>query len=155
MSDTDDSASSDVFSEEKRSEIMSRVRSEDTSPELRVRSTLHRLGFRFRLHRRDLPGSPDIVLPKYRTVVFVHGCFWHRHPDCKRATLPRQNREFWRKKLSRNVQRDEEAQARLKALGWRVIVLWTCELRCSNEKLSEYLSTLIKEGSNSRDATRD
>ena len=89
---------SDSYSIEKRSQMMARVKSKDTKPELRVRSALHGMGYRFRVHRKDLPGNPDIVLPKHQTVIFVHGCFWHQHPGCKKATLPKQNAEFWRSK---------------------------------------------------------
>lgn len=119
----------DVFSPEKRSEIMSLVRSRNTKPELKVRSALHRLGYRFRVHRRDLSGSPDIVLPKYRTVVFVHGCFWHQHVGCKKATIPKTNHDKWQQKLERNVLRDQEAIMDLEAKGWKVVVLWECDLR--------------------------
>ena len=118
---------SDVFPEWKRREIMSRVRNKDTRAELIVRSILHRLGFRFRLHRSDLPGSPDIVLPRYRTAIFVHGCFWHGH-DCPRGKLPMRNRSFWEAKILRNRQRDREAIQALAALGWRTIVIWSCRL---------------------------
>jgi DNA mismatch endonuclease (patch repair protein) len=127
----------DIYSPAKRSEIMSRVPSQGTVPEMRVRRALHRLGFRFRLHRRDLPGSPDLVLPKHRVVVFVHGCFWHQHPGCKKATVPKQNRKFWIAKLARNCQRDQEVEAALIALGWRVITVWECEIRHSDNWLSE------------------
>lgn len=106
---------------------MSRVRNKNTQAELVVRSILHRLGFRFRLHRRDLPGSPDIVLPKYRTVVFIHGCFWHGH-HCPRGKLPTKNREFWENKINRNVDRDRAAVRELGELGWRSIVVWSCRL---------------------------
>lgn len=107
---------------------MSRVRSKDTAPELLVRSILHRLGYRFRLHRKDLPGNPDIVLPKYHTVIFVHGCFWHQHPGCKKAVIPRDNSEYWSAKLARNVRRDTETRRKLDELGWETIVLWGCEI---------------------------
>ncbi len=96
----------DMFTPEKRSQIMSRVRSKNTKPELEVRSALHAMGYRFRLHRKDLPGKPDVVLPKYRTALFVHGCFWHQHPGCRKATLPKNNANFWREKLEGNVARD-------------------------------------------------
>ena len=119
----------DIFSKEKRSDIMSRVRSRNTKPELKVRSALHKMGYRFRLHRKDLPGSPDITLPKYSAVVFVHGCFWHQHPGCRKATIPKTNREKWEQKLNRNIERDETAKNQLAAEGWKVIVLWECELR--------------------------
>jgi len=107
---------------------MSRVRSRNTKPELVVRSLLHRMGFRFRVNRGDLPGRPDIVLPRYKTVVFVHGCFWHRHTGCKRATTPSTRREFWEAKFRANVMRDRRNGRELKKAGWRVIVLWECEV---------------------------
>ena len=119
----------DSLTPQHRSWNMSRIRSKDTSPERAVRSLLHRLGYRFRLHRKDLPGNPDIVLPKYGTVVFVHGCFWHRHPGCKYATTPRTRTEFWQQKFDRNVERDARAAAALRERGWRVIVVWECELK--------------------------
>lgn len=107
---------------------MSRIRSVNTRPEREVRSLLHILGFRFRLHRRDLPGSPDIVLPKYCAVVFVHGCFWHQHSGCRAAYKPASNIKYWAPKLARNKERDKENEKALKALGWNVIVVWECEL---------------------------
>jgi DNA mismatch endonuclease (patch repair protein) len=113
----------------RRSELMSRIRSGDTKPELAVRKLLHALGLRFRLHRRDLPGKPDIVLPRFRTVIFVHGCFWHQHPGCKLASDPKSRREYWIPKLAGNVRRDTLAQAALRASGWRVEVIWECESR--------------------------
>jgi DNA mismatch endonuclease (patch repair protein) len=108
---------------------MSRVRQRDTSAEIAVRSALHRLGYRFRLHRRDLPGSPDIVMPRHRTVIFVHGCFWHRHAGCRRTTSPKTNTAFWLAKFAANVERDARKGAELEALGWRVIVIWECETK--------------------------
>src|SRR5215210_2417244 len=108
---------------------MSRVRGADTKPEIRVRSFLHRLGYRFRLHRRDLPGRPDIVLARYGTVIFVHGCFWHQHPGCSKASLPETNRGEWTSKLARNVERDRENQGVLREAGWRVVTIWECELK--------------------------
>ena len=99
----------------------------DTRPELRVRRALHSMGYRFRLHRKDLPGTPDIVLPKYRTCIFVHGCFWHRHEGCKKATTPKSNESFWQDKFARNVLRDEESRRALEALGWNVVIVWECE----------------------------
>lgn len=118
----------DRVSPEVRSRMMSRVRSRNTAAEIRVRSYLHRAGFRYRLHEAKLPGSPDIVLPKYRAVVFVHGCFWHQHPGCPRASLPKSNTEFWRNKLSRNIERDLENRRALESSGWKVFVVWTCEI---------------------------
>lgn len=133
----------DCFTPEKRSEVMSRVRSENTSPEIKVRRTLHRMGYRFRLHRRDLPGSPDVVLPKHRIALFVHGCFWHRHPGCRRATVPKKNSEFWVAKLERNTQRDEQAQRELRELGWNVVVIWECEVPRRTELLEARLEELL------------
>lgn len=118
----------DRFSTTKRSEIMSHVRGKDTAPELQVRSWLHALGYRFRLHRKDLPGRPDIVLARYRVAVFVHGCFWHQHPGCLKATLPKPNRERWAAKLARNVERDRENREALELAGWAVAIVWECEL---------------------------
>jgi len=118
----------DRYTPEKRSEVMSRIGGKDTKPELTVRRLLHRLGYRFRLHRKDLPGKPDIVLPKLRLVILVHGCFWHGCEKCNRGTrVPKTNTAFWVKKISENRRRDAEAQCRLADLGWHVIVLWQCE----------------------------
>ena len=117
----------DRVSSEKRSEIMRSVGTEDTGPEMIVRSAAHRLGFRFRLHDRKLPGKPDLVLPRWRTVIFVHGCFWHRHQNCKKATTPRSNVDFWEKKFSANVVRDARNCEELQRQGWRVVIIWQCE----------------------------
>ncbi len=108
---------------------MAAIRSQNTQPELKVRSLLHRLGYRYRLHRRDLPGSPDIVLPKHRTVIFVHGCFWHRHLGCRYTTTPKTRAEFWVRKFEQNVERDRWQQQMLREMGWSVMVIWECELR--------------------------
>lgn len=109
---------------------MSRIRGKDTVPELTVRKLLHRLGFRFRLHRRDIPGNPDITLPKYRTVVFVHGCYWHRHKECDRGrSVPSTNRKFWLAKFKKNTERDTEVTNQLEAAGWRVLIVWECETK--------------------------
>jgi len=128
----------DMFDQQKRSEIMSRVHSNNTSPEIRVRKLLHRIGYRFRLHRQDLPGKPDIVLPKYKTVIFVHGCFWHGCPVCRHAQVrPQTNTEYWNKKLDRTMARDKENIERLRSLGWRVLVIWECETRKRREEALE------------------
>lgn len=119
----------DRYTRQKRSALMSKVRGKDTKPEKLVRSMLHRMGFRFRLHRKDLPGRPDIVLPKHRTVVFVHGCFWHRHPGCKKTSFPQTNTRFWEAKLAGNMDRDARNMEELARLGWKVIVVWECELK--------------------------
>ncbi len=119
----------DHLTKEKRSWNMSRIRSKDTKPELLVRSLLHHLGYRFRLHSKKLPGKPDIVLAKYKTVIFVHGCFWHRHNDCSRATTPKSNQEYWNSKFNRNVQRFSDVSEQIKNLGWNVMVVWECEIK--------------------------
>jgi len=123
------SAVADVFTKAKRSWIMSRVRSKDTVPERIVRSFLHRRGFRFSLNKRGLPGTPDIVLARHRAVVFVHSCFFHGHPGCKRATVPATNRAFWARKIRRNRDRDADAARALRRLGWRVVVVWECQAK--------------------------
>ena len=119
----------DVFSEAKRSAVMRRVRGKDTSPEVRVRKVLTRLGARYRLHRADLPGKPDIVLPGRRLVLFVHGCFWHGHDCARGARVPKANRDYWLAKVGRNRARDLAAREALAALGWRVETIWECELK--------------------------
>ena len=121
---------------------MRQVHSKDTVPEKKVRSLLHGLGFRFRLHRSDLPGKPDIVLPKYRTVIFIHGCFWHRHPGCPKASTPATRRDYWLPKFERTKQRDRINQAKLIKLGWRVLIVWECEIR-DLEHLGEILTQTI------------
>ena len=119
----------DTLSTEARSRLMSRIKGRDTKPELLVRSTAHRLGLRFRLHDKRLAGKPDLVLPKHRTVIFVHGCFWHGH-DCPRgARTPKANREYWTAKVARNAARDARTAAELTAAGWRVETIWECELK--------------------------
>lgn len=118
----------DTLTPQKRSWNMSRIRSTNTKPEVLVRSLLHQMGYRFRIHRKDLPGKPDIVLPKHRTVIFVHGCFWHRHQECKYAYTPKSRIIFWEKKFEENVRRDEKNQLDLKNLNWKVMVIWECEL---------------------------
>lgn len=119
----------DKLTPAQRSWNMSRIRSGDTKPERIVRSLLHQMGFRFRLHRKDLPGTPDIVLPKYHSVVFVHGCFWHRHENCKDCTTPKTNSEFWLEKFRKNVERDKRVTQKLEGMGWHVIIVWACEVR--------------------------
>lgn len=119
----------DVISQEKRSELMSRIRGSDTRPEFSVRQGLHRAGFRFRLHQRKLPGCPDVVLPKYRAVIFVHGCFWHRHPNCPLAYRPKSRIGFWSEKFRQNRARDRRQERELRDSGWRVLVVWECSLR--------------------------
>ena len=117
----------DRLSKERRSWNMSRIRGKNTTPEKAVRSILHRMGYRFRLHGKKLPGRPDIVLPKYKTVVFVHGCFWHRHRGCKNCTTPTHRRAWWVNKLEGNAERDQAHRRTLRKLGWRIVVVWECE----------------------------
>lgn len=116
----------------RRSWNMSRIRGKDTVPEIRVRSIIHRMGFRFGLHSRDLPGKPDIVLRRLKTVVWVHGCFWHRHAGCDQTTMPKSNVNAWKKKFLSNVARDARNRRSIRALGWQAIIVWQCEL--GNEK---------------------
>jgi len=118
----------DIVSKEARSKMMSGIKGKNTKPEVLVRSMLHKMGFRFRLHRKDLPGKPDIVLPRYRTVIFVHGCFWHRHDNCKFAYEPKSRRDFWETKFKANVQRHFTVENLLVEMGWKVIVIWECEI---------------------------
>ncbi len=135
----------DVFTPEQRSEVMRRVRSTNTSPEMAVRRLLTRMGLRYRLHRKDLPGKPDIVFASRRAVVFVHGCFWHGH-DCPRgARAPKANADYWQAKISRNRARDIRTEATLTALGWRVVTVWECEL-ASPQALEARLATLLLSG---------
>jgi DNA mismatch endonuclease (patch repair protein) len=117
----------DRLSRERRSWNMSRIRGKDTEPEKRVRSALHRAGYRFRLHSKKLPGRPDVVLPKYRTVVLVHGCFWHRHKGCRFAYTPKSRVAFWNTKLDANIERDRRSARELRRLGWKVVTIWECE----------------------------
>lgn len=133
----------DVVDARTRSRMMSGIRGKNTRPEILVRCGLHAQGFRFRLHRKDLPGSPDIVLPRRRAVVLVHGCFWHRHHDCSYATHPKTRPVFWQEKFAANVARDARNTARLEALGWRVATVWECALKsepgAAVDRLSQWL----------------
>jgi DNA mismatch endonuclease (patch repair protein) len=133
----------DRLTKQRRSWNMSRIRGKDTSPEKRVRSVLHKMGFRFRLHAKNLAGRPDIVLPKYKTVVFVHGCFWHRHKGCKDATMPKTRTEWWRTKLEGNAARDVRNRGALRRAGWRVLTVWECGTE-EPDKLMRRLERLLK-----------
>jgi DNA mismatch endonuclease (patch repair protein) len=133
----------DHLTKEKRSWNMSRIRSRDTHPEITVRSLLHKLGYRFRLHKKSLPGKPDIVLPKYKTVIFVHGCFWHRHKGCKRCTTPTTNQKYWLPKFERNIVKDKENRKNLRKAGYASIIIWECEIK-NMKKLSTKLNKAIK-----------
>lgn len=128
---------SDVHTPEQRSFNMSRIRGADTKPEILLRSLLHRAGFRFRKNVRSLPGTPDIVLPKYRTVIFVHGCFWHRHEGCRFATSPKSNVTFWQEKFAATVQRDRRNEDWLRAEGWSVITVWECAIKSDPKAILE------------------
>ena len=119
----------DVFTKSKRSQIMARVHSKDTTAELIVRSTLHRLGYRFSLSSKKLPGKPDIVLSRFHKLIFVHGCFWHQHKGCKASERPSSNSDYWNNKLDRNILRDKKNIASLKTSGWDVLVVWECQIR--------------------------
>ncbi len=118
---------------------MSRIRAKNTKPEIVVRSLLHRAGYRFRLHVEQLSGKPDIVLPKYRTLIFVHGCFWHRHSHCKYAYTPKSRRQFWLNKFKQNVKRDEIVENELRKLGWNVITVWECEISGDSVKNKRFV----------------
>lgn len=135
----------DIVSKEKRSRMMSGIKGKNTKPELLLRSALHKLGFRFRIQRKDLPGKPDIVLPKYKTIIFVHGCFWHRHPGCKYAYTPKSNIEFWTSKLEGNVIRDRLTEKALEEMGWRILIVWECEVKTLIENDSFLRSMITKE----------
>lgn len=133
----------DIWTPEKRSEVMSRIRSGNTKPERIVRSWLHRSGYRFRLHRKNLPGSPDIVLSRLFLAIFVHGCFWHRHPDCKYAYNPKTNVDKWERKFRENVDRDQRVQKKLRETGWRVVVIWECQVKSG--KFADILTNVFEE----------
>jgi DNA mismatch endonuclease (patch repair protein) len=135
----------DVVDPATRSRMMSGIRGKDTKPELLVRKYLHARGLRFRLHVKYLPGKPDMVFPKYRAVVFVHGCFWHHHGGCKYATIPSTRSDFWANKLSGNVARDQYQFAALEGFGWRVFVVWECELQDSAERLESLYSEITND----------
>ena len=140
----------DIVTPARRSEIMARIQGRDTVPEVVVRRTAHRLGFRFRLYRKDLPGRPDLVFPRYRAVVFVHGCFWHRHDGCRFAYNPRSRVRFWTDKFRQNVARDHRTEVALRSLRWRVLVIWECETRDDSVvagRLERFLRTADIEGS--------
>ena len=133
----------DIVDSRRRSEMMAGIKGRDTKPELVVRRIAHRLGFRFRLHRKDLPGRPDLVFPRHRLAVFVHGCFWHRHEECRYSYTPRSRVEFWMEKFTQNVDRDRRDQEALQDLGWQVLVIWECETR-DEETVRQYLQGWIE-----------
>ncbi|MCC6795305.1 MAG: DNA mismatch endonuclease Vsr [Candidatus Hydrogenedentes bacterium] len=132
----------DTVSSQKRSEIMSRVRGRDTNPEMLVRKAIHRMGFRYRLHVSTLPGKPDLVFPSRKKVIFVHGCFWHRHKKCPNARIPKSRIEFWQEKLEGNSKRDRLNRRKLRGMGWTVLVIWECELAALESMNSRILKFL-------------
>lgn len=134
----------DHLSTTRRSWNMAQIRGSNTAPEKRLRSLLHRKGFRFVLHDRRLSGKPDIVLPKYKAAIFVHGCFWHRHRGCKNATNPSTRRDFWQEKFSQNVKRDARNRAELRKAGWRVFVIWECKLQADGRETTKELISKIR-----------
>jgi len=140
----------DILSQEQRSVLMSRVRSSGTKPEWILRCALHRLGFRYILKNKHLPGNPDLVFPKYRTVIFAHGCFWHRHAGCKDASMPKSNESFWTKKFSENLQRDAMAVEALSQKGWKVIIVWECELMNKTIETIEKVAQAIRSNLHTR-----
>jgi DNA mismatch endonuclease, patch repair protein len=135
----------DIWTKQKRSEVMSRIKGKNTKPEITLRSQLFKQGFRFRIHAKSLPGIPDIVLPKYNTAIFVHGCFWHFHKDCSEGRIPSSNSKFWQKKLQNNVKKDKLHLSELKKNGWNVIVVWECEIEKRLESSLIRLSAKIKQ----------
>ena len=138
----------DRLTSQKRSWNMSRIRSRDTSPELAVRKVLYRMGYRYRLHSAVVPGKPDIVLTKFKSVIFVHGCFWHRHPGCKFAYTPKSREEFWTNKFEANVRRDEVVKKQLSESGWRYLTIWECETK-NSETIENMLRGFLGENGQS------
>ncbi len=137
-----------------RSLLMAKIGSKNSQPEMAVRRAAHSLGYRFRLHRRDLPGTPDLVFPRLRKVIFVHGCFWHRHPGCPRTTTPKTRTAFWLEKFKANEARDRHVEAELRKLGWEIIVIWGCETK-PQVKLSEMLINFLGRQSQSTDSVSE
>jgi DNA mismatch endonuclease, patch repair protein len=136
----------DIYTKQKRSQIMSHISGKNTKPEIIIRKIAHSLGYRFRLHKKDLPGKPDIVFPKYKKVIFVNGCFWHGHKNCKRSKLPTTNKNFWKDKIEGNKKKDKGNLIRLKKLGWNYLVIWQCEIKVANHekmknKINKFLSS--------------
>ncbi|WP_434149448.1 very short patch repair endonuclease [Methylocaldum gracile subsp. desertum] len=134
----------DTLSPEERSKRMSLIRGTGSAPEIKLRRLVHGMGFRYRLHVKELPGKPDLVFPSKRAVIFMHGCFWHRHPDCKLARIPKSKLDFWKPKLEANKERDLRNQKELRSLGWRVLVVWECEID-NTERLSLIIREFLRE----------
>jgi DNA mismatch endonuclease (patch repair protein) len=140
----------DKISKQRRSHNMRQIRSKDTAPELALRRIVHRMGYRFRLHRKDLPGKPDLVFPGRKKVVFLHGCFWHQHRGCREGRLPGTRQEYWQPKLERNQERDAVSQTALKALGWDVLTLWECEVAKTPSAIAGQLRQFLGPSSHTR-----
>lgn len=135
---------SDIFDKEKRSQIMSKISGKNTLPEMTIRKLLFSMGYRYRLHRKDLPGSPDIVFPGRKKIIFINGCFWHGH-DCKRAALPKSNKDFWESKINGNIERDKINFIKLSDMDWKYLVIWQCEIKKSNlDTLSNKMDDFIR-----------
>ena len=134
----------DIFSKPKRSEIMSKVQATETNPEIAVHKFLFSKGFRFRKNVKSLPGTPDIVLPKFKTVIFVHGCFWHGHKNCEEAALPKTQRKYWTNKIASNIERDKTRIKELKKLGWRIITIWECKINTKKKRRKETVALIAK-----------
>ena len=134
----------DHHTPEQRKRNMVAVRGKNTKPEILVRKCLHASGYRYRLHVKELPGSPDIVLPKYGVVIFVHGCFWHQHKGCRKASRPTTHQDFWNKKLEENVKRDKRQKTQLRKLGWKVITIWECQIPAILRKSKSYFRSILK-----------
>lgn len=135
----------DIWSKEKRSAVMSKIKGKNTKPEIILRSALFKLGLRFRIHKKDLPGKPDIVLKKYNTVILVHGCFWHFHKNCREGRIPSSNSSFWKAKLERNISKDERNIQMLQKLGWKVLVVWECEIENQMEHVMHKIQKVLKQ----------
>ncbi|GAE16640.1 very short patch repair endonuclease [Bacteroides pyogenes] len=140
----------DIFSKDKRSDIMSKISNKNTKPEILVRKYLFANGFRFRVNDKRFPGKPDILLPKYKTAIFVNGCFWHGHKNCKAATLPSSNTDYWANKIASNIERDKKAQIQLEQMGYRVFIIWQCQLKAKEREctLSNLAEKLIDKNRN-------
>lgn len=134
----------DIWTKEKRSEVMSKIKGKNTKPEIILRSELFRQGFRFRIHQKDLPGKPDIVLPKYKTAIFVHGCFWHYHTDCREGRIPSTNSKFWKVKLAKTIERDGKHILQLENLGWQVMTIWECEIELNLKKVLFKITQVLR-----------
>lgn len=134
----------DIFSTKKRSQIMSKISGKNTKPEINIRKIAHSLGYRFRLHKKDLPGKPDIVFRKYKKVIFVNGCFWHGHKNCKRSKLPTTNSKFWKDKIEGNKKKDRSNYIRLKKLGWNYLIIWQCKIKTADkEKIKNQIKSFL------------